>query len=77
MQVTVETTEGLERQLTITVPAANIEDAVTAELKKIAKIMCQQEKTPTAQALSVCSRDQGAPEWAQAQQWGAQVVGKD
>ncbi|EHA1081265.1 trigger factor [Photobacterium damselae] len=37
MQVTVETTEGLERQLTITVPAANIEDAVTAELKNIAK----------------------------------------
>jgi trigger factor len=37
MQVTVETTEGLERHLTITVPAANIEDAVTAELKKIAK----------------------------------------
>ncbi|MDP2544204.1 trigger factor [Photobacterium damselae subsp. piscicida] len=37
MQVTVETTEGLERQLTITVPAANIEDAVTAKLKKIAK----------------------------------------
>ncbi|KLV04958.1 MULTISPECIES: trigger factor [Photobacterium] len=37
MQVTVETTEGLERQLTITVPAANIEDAVAAELKKIAK----------------------------------------
>ncbi|WP_305810622.1 trigger factor [Photobacterium leiognathi] len=37
MQVTIETTEGLERQLTITVPAANIEDAVTAELKKIAK----------------------------------------
>ncbi len=34
MQVTVETTEGLERHLTITVPAANIEDAVTAELKK-------------------------------------------
>ncbi|MCQ1059416.1 trigger factor [Photobacterium sp. DNB23_23_1] len=37
MQVTVETTEGLERHLTITVPAANIEDAVAAELKKIAK----------------------------------------
>ncbi|WP_041394439.1 trigger factor [Photobacterium profundum] len=37
MQVTVETTEGLERHLTITVPAANIENAVTAELKKIAK----------------------------------------
>ncbi|KKD01438.1 MULTISPECIES: trigger factor [Photobacterium] len=37
MQVTVETTEGLERQITITVPAANIEDAVTAQLKKIAK----------------------------------------
>ncbi|KLV03940.1 trigger factor [Photobacterium aquae] len=37
MQVTVETTEGLERHLTITVPAANIENAVNAELKKIAK----------------------------------------
>lgn len=37
MQVTVETTEGLERRLNITVPAANIEDAVTAELRKIAK----------------------------------------
>ncbi len=37
MQVTVETTEGLERHLTITVPAANIENAVAAELKRIAK----------------------------------------
>lgn len=37
MQVTVETTEGLERHLTITVPAANIENAVAAELRKIAK----------------------------------------
>ncbi len=33
MQVTVETLEGLERRLNITVPAANIEDAVTAELQ--------------------------------------------
>jgi len=37
MQVTVEKLEGLERRLTITVPAANIEDAVTAELRNIAK----------------------------------------
>ncbi|KGK13075.1 trigger factor [Vibrio navarrensis] len=37
MQVTVETLEGLQRRLNITVPAANIEDAVTAELRKIAK----------------------------------------
>ncbi|MCP3698296.1 MAG: trigger factor [Aliivibrio sp.] len=37
MQVTVETKEGLERILTITVPAANIEDAVNAELLNIAK----------------------------------------
>ncbi|OOF28217.1 trigger factor [Salinivibrio sp. IB872] len=37
MQVTVETTEGLKRQMTITVPAANIEDAVTKELRNIAK----------------------------------------
>ena len=37
MQVTVETLEGLERRLNITVPAANIEDTVAAELRKIAK----------------------------------------
>lgn len=37
MQVTVETLEGLERRLNITVPTANIEDAVTAELRNIAK----------------------------------------
>ena len=37
MQVTVETLEGLERRLNITVPAANIEDVVTAELRNIAK----------------------------------------
>ncbi|MGF1908184.1 trigger factor [Vibrio kasasachensis] len=37
MQVTVETLEGLERRLNITVPVANIEDAVTAELRNIAK----------------------------------------
>jgi trigger factor len=37
MQVTVETLEGLDRRLNITVPAANIEDAVTAELRNIAK----------------------------------------
>ncbi|TVO36046.1 trigger factor [Vibrio algivorus] len=37
MQATVETLEGLERRLTITVPAANIEYAVTAELRNIAK----------------------------------------
>ncbi|PMK73065.1 trigger factor [Vibrio breoganii] len=37
MQATVETLEGLERRLTITVPAANIEDAVTTELRNIAK----------------------------------------
>lgn len=37
MQVTVETTEGLQRHLTITVPAAKIETAVTSELRNIAK----------------------------------------
>ncbi len=37
MQATVETLEGLERRLIITVPASNIEDAVTAELRNIAK----------------------------------------
>ncbi len=37
MQVTVETLEGLQRRLNITVPAANIEDAIAAELRNIAK----------------------------------------
>lgn len=37
MQVSVETLEGLERRLTITVPAANVEDAISAELRNIAK----------------------------------------
>ncbi|EGR4130634.1 trigger factor [Vibrio cholerae] len=37
MQVTVEMLEGLQRRLNITVPAANIEDAVAAELRNIAK----------------------------------------
>ncbi len=37
MQVTVETLEGLQRRLNITVPAANIEDTVAAELRNIAK----------------------------------------
>ncbi|EKF9132898.1 trigger factor [Vibrio cholerae] len=37
MQVTVETLEGLQRRLNITIPAANIEDAVAAELRNIAK----------------------------------------
>ena len=37
MQVTIEKKEGLERVLTITVPAANIEDAVNVELRNIAK----------------------------------------
>ncbi len=37
MQVTVETLEGLQRRLNITVPAANIEDAVATELRNIAK----------------------------------------
>ncbi len=37
MEATVETLEGLERRLNITVPAANVEDAVTLELRNIAK----------------------------------------
>ena len=37
MQVSVETTQGLERRLTITVPAAAISTEVDKELKQIAK----------------------------------------
>lgn len=37
MQVSIETTQGLERVMTIGVPAASIEDKVTNELKRIAK----------------------------------------
>lgn len=37
MQVSVETTQGLGRRVTITVPAANIEKAVNSELVSVAK----------------------------------------
>ncbi|WP_193014914.1 trigger factor [Proteus sp. FME41] len=37
MQVSVETTQGLGRRVTITVPAADIQTAVNSELKKAAK----------------------------------------
>lgn len=37
MQVTVETTEGLQRRMTITVPADVVEKAVNVELRNIAK----------------------------------------
>lgn len=37
MQVSIETTSGLERCMTIGVPAAEVEEKVTAELKKLAK----------------------------------------
>lgn len=37
MQVTMETTEGLERQLKITVPSEIIEKTIVSELKKISK----------------------------------------
>ena len=37
MQVSVETTQGLERRVTVTVPAANVDDAVKARLQQLAK----------------------------------------
>ncbi len=37
MQVSVETTQGLERRLTITVPAATVDAAVRKELNGLAK----------------------------------------
>lgn len=37
MQVSVETTEGLERRLTITVPAAEVDSEVTKRLRQLAK----------------------------------------
>lgn len=60
MQVTVETTEGLERHLTITVPAANIEDAVAAELKRIAKTRRFDGFRPGKAPLSMVARMFGA-----------------
>lgn len=38
MQVSVETTQGLGRRVTITVPAADIQKAVDSELKKLLKL---------------------------------------
>ena len=37
MQVSVETTSSLERQMTVTVPAARIEDDVNSRLKQTAR----------------------------------------
>jgi len=37
MQVSIETTSGLQRVMTIGVPAAELEQKVTTELKRIAK----------------------------------------
>ncbi len=37
MQVSVETTQGLGRRVTITVPAADVEKAVSSELVNVAK----------------------------------------
>ncbi len=37
MQVSVETTQGLGRRVTITVPATDIEKAVNSELVSVAK----------------------------------------
>ncbi|MDF1764580.1 MAG: trigger factor family protein, partial [Oleibacter sp.] len=37
MQVSIETTEGLQRCMTIGVPAADVEVKVTEELKKLSK----------------------------------------
>ncbi len=37
MQISVETTQGLERRISITVPADVIEQAVREELKRVAK----------------------------------------
>lgn len=37
MQVSVETTQGLERRLTITVPAENVETEVKKRLQKLSR----------------------------------------
>ena len=37
MQVSVETTQGLERRVTVAVPAASVDDAVKARLQQLAK----------------------------------------
>ena len=37
MQVSVETTQGLERRLTITVPAESVDNAVKSRLQQLAK----------------------------------------
>jgi FKBP-type peptidyl-prolyl cis-trans isomerase (trigger factor) len=47
MQVSVETTQGLERRLTITVPAENVE----TEVKKNAYNNCQKRSVSTVSVL--------------------------
>lgn len=59
MQVTVETTEGLKRRMTITVPAETVEVAVNAELKNIAKNRRFDGFRPGKAPLSLVSRMYG------------------
>ena len=55
MQVSIETTSGLERCMTVGVPAAEVEAQEVVELKRIAQSQ-KNQKTPGSVLVSLCLR---------------------
>jgi trigger factor len=60
MQVSVETTQGLERRLTITVPAESVDSAVKARLQQLAKTQRINGFRPGKVPVSVIKKRYGA-----------------
>ena len=60
MQVSVETTQGLERRVTITVPAASVDEAVQGRLKQLAKTQRINGFRPGKVPVSVIKKRFGA-----------------
>ena len=60
MQVSVETTQGLERRLTITVPAESVDSAVKSRLQQLAKTQRINGFRPGKVPVSVIKKRFGA-----------------
>ena len=60
MQVSVETTQGLERKVTVTVPAGNVDEAVKSRLQQLAKTQRINGFRPGKVPVSVIKKRFGA-----------------
>ena len=60
MQVSVETTQGLERRLTITVPAENVETEVKKRLQQLSKTQRIDGFRPGKVPVSIIKKRYGA-----------------